>query len=90
MSVPCSVQKPNWICFGAGKLQFCLRQLCIVTAIFEPIPAGIAVAIFNRHILKRFGPVGSCYTHCCEKDDDDCVSSSSTSVVSDACNVHRF
>ena len=58
---------------------------------FEPICAGIAVAIFNKYILSKLDPLAYCYAQCCHKDDDeDCVSSSSTSVVSDDCHVHHF
>ena len=63
----------------------------MIPPIFEPISAGIAVAIFNKYILNKLDPLAYCYAQCCHKDeDDDCVSSSSTSVVSDACHVHHF
>ena len=58
---------------------------------FEPIGAGIAVAIFNKHILNKLDPFAYCYAQFCHKDEDDYfVSSSSTSFVSDACHVHHF
>ena len=58
---------------------------------FEPIGAGIAVAIFNKYILNKLDPLAYCYAHCCPKDEEeDCVSSSNTSVVSDDCHVHHF
>jgi len=58
---------------------------------FEPIAAGIAVAIFNKYILIKIDPLGWCYTKCCEeKEEEECASSSSTSVTSDACHVHHF
>ena len=60
-------------------------------SIFEPICAGIAVAIFNKYILNKLDPFAYCYAQCCHKEEEeDCVSSSSTSVVSDACHVHLF
>ena len=60
-------------------------------SIFEPVTAGIAVAIFNKYVLNKFDPLGWCYAHCCEKENnDDCVSSSSTSATADACHVHHF
>ena len=63
----------------------------MIPSFFEPIGAGIAVAIFNKYILNKLDPPAYCYAQCCHKDEeDDCVSSSSTSVVSDACHVHHF
>ena len=61
-------------------------------SIFEPICAGIAVAIFNKYILNKLDPFAYCYAQCChkEEEEEDCVSSSSTSVVSDDCHVHHF
>ena len=59
----------------------------MIPSIFEPVGAGIAVAIFNKYILNKLDPLAYCYAQCCHKD---CVSSSSTSVVSDACHVHHF
>ncbi len=61
-------------------------------SIFEPIGAGITVAIFNEYILNRFDPFAYCYTQCCntEGENEDCVSSSSTSGVSGACHLHHF
>ena len=62
-----------------------------MTPILEPIAAGIAVAIFNKHILNKLDPLGYCYTQCCSNDEeDDCVSSSSTSAASDAFHAHHF
>jgi hypothetical protein len=40
-------------------------------SIFEPVAAGIAVAIFNKYVLNKFDPLGWCYAHCCEKENDD-------------------
>ena len=64
----------------------------MIPSFFEPIGAGITVAIFNKYILNRFDPFAYCYAQRCktEAEDDDCVSSSSTSVVIDACHVHHF
>lgn len=59
-------------------------------SILEPIAAGIAVAIFNKHILNKLDPLGCCYQHCCEKEDEECMSSTSTSVTSEACHIHHF
>ncbi len=62
-----------------------------MTSLLEPVAAGIAVAIFNKYIINKLDPFGWCYAHCCEKEEeDDCVSSSSTSVTNDACHVHLF
>jgi len=62
-----------------------------MTTMFEPIAAGIAVAIFNKYILIKIDPLGWCYTKCCEeKEEEECSSSPSTSVTSDACHVHHF
>ncbi len=61
-----------------------------MTAMFEPVTAGIEVTLINKHILKRFDPFVFRYKHCCAEEEDDCVSSSSTSVVSDACHAHRL
>ena len=64
----------------------------MIPSFFEPIGAGIAVAIFNKYILNKLDPLAYCYAQCCETEaeEEDCVSSSSTSVVSDACHVHHF
>lgn len=59
-------------------------------SIFEPIAAGVAVAIFNKYILNKFDPLATCYTACCHKEEEDCTSSSSTSTINDACHVHHF
>ena len=59
-------------------------------SIFEPICAGIAVAIFNKYILNKLDPFAYCHAQCCHKEEEeDCVSSSSTSVVSDARRAHH-
>ena len=59
-------------------------------SILEPIAAGIAVAIFNKYILNKLDPLVCCYQHCCEKEDEECMSSTSTSVTSEACHIHHF
>ena len=60
-------------------------------SILEPIAAGIAVAMFNKYILNKLDPLGWCYQHCCEKEEEeDCMSSTSTSVTSEACHIHHF
>jgi len=61
-----------------------------MTSLFEPIAAGIAVAIFNKYVLERLDQLGRCYQHCCEKEDEECTSSTSTSVTSEACHIHHF
>ena len=61
-----------------------------MTSLLEPVAAGIVVAIFNKYIINKIDPLGWCYTNCCEKEEDDCVSSSSTSMTSDAGHVHHF
>ena len=61
-----------------------------MTSLFEPIAAGIAVAIFNKYILNKLDPLGWCYVYCCEKEEEECMSSSSTTVTSDACRVHQI
>ena len=61
-----------------------------MTSLLEPVAAGIAVAIFNKYIINKLDPFGWCYNHCCEKEEEDCVSSSSTSVTNDTCHVHHF
>ncbi len=61
-----------------------------MTTLLEPVAAGIAVAIFNKYISNKLDPFGLCYAHCCEKEEEDCTSSSSTSVTNDACHVHHF
>ncbi len=61
-----------------------------MTSLFEPVAAGIVIAIFNKYIINKIDPMGWCYAHCCEKEEDDCVSSSSTSVTIDAGHVHHF
>ncbi len=63
----------------------------MIPSFFEPIGAGIAVAIFNNYILNKLDPLAYCYALCCHKEgEEDCVSSSSTSVVSDDCHAHHF
>jgi hypothetical protein len=57
---------------------------------FEPISAGIAVAIFNKYILNKFDFLALCYAACCEKEEEDCTSSASTSTINDASHVHHF
>ena len=59
-------------------------------SILEPIAAGITVALINKYIINKLDPLGWCYAHCCEKEEEDCVSSSSTSTINDACHVHHF
>ena len=61
-----------------------------MTSLLEPVAAGIVVAIFNKYIINKLDPFGWCYNHCCEKEEEDCTSSSSTSVANDACHVHHF
>ena len=61
-----------------------------MTSLFEPIAAGIAVAIFNKYILNKLDPLCWCYLQCCEKEEEDCMSSASTSVTSEACHIHHF
>ena len=61
-----------------------------MTSLLEPVAAGIVVAIFNKYIINKLDPFGWCYNHCCEKEEEDCVSSSSTSVTNDDCHVHHF
>ncbi len=61
-----------------------------MTAMFELIAAGIAVAIFNKYIRNGLDHFVLCCTQCCDEEEDDCVSSSSTSVVGDACHVHQL
>ena len=61
-----------------------------MTTLLEPVAAGIAVAIINKYIINKLYPFGWCYNHCCEKEEEDCTSSSSTSVTNDTCHVHHF
>ena len=63
-----------------------------MTSLFEPIAAGIAVAILNKYILNKLDPLGWCYVQCCEKDqeEEECMSSASTSVTSEICHIHHF
>ena len=61
-----------------------------MTSLLEPVAAGIAVAIFNKYIINKLDPFGWCDNHCCEKEEEDCTSSSSTSVTNDTCHVHHF
>jgi len=62
-----------------------------MTSLFEPIAAGIAVALFNKYILNKLDPLCWCYQHCCqEKEEEECMSSTSTSVTSEACHIHHF
>ena len=61
-----------------------------MTSLLEPVAAGIAVAIFNKYILNKIDPFVWCYAQCCEKEEEDCTSSSSTSSINDACHVHHF
>ena len=59
-----------------------------MTTLFEPIAAGLVVALFNKYVLGTLDPFAACYNVCCKKDDDDCTSSSSTSVIADAGHIH--
>ena len=61
-----------------------------MTSLLEPVAAGIAGAIFNKYILNKIDPFGWCYNHCCEKEEEDCLSPSSTSVTSDTFHGHHF
>ena len=62
-----------------------------MTSLFEPIAAAIGVAIFNKYILNKLDPLGWCYVYCCEKEEEkECMSSTSTSVISEACHIHHF
>ena len=60
-----------------------------MTSLFEPIAAGIAVAIFNKYILNKLDPLCCFYQQCCEKEEEHCMSSASTSVTSEACHIHH-
>ena len=61
-----------------------------MTSIFEPIAAGVAVALINKYIISKCDIFASCYTACCNEEDDDCTSSSSASIVSDAGHLRQF
>ena len=61
-----------------------------MTSLLEPVAAGMLVAILNKYIINKLDPFGWCYGHCCEKEEEDCTSSSSTSSINDACHVHHF
>ena len=43
----------------------------MIPSIFEPVGAGIAVAIFNKYILNKLDPLAYCYTQCCPKDEEE-------------------
>ncbi len=59
-----------------------------MTAIIEPIFAGVVVALFNRYILCKIDPFASCSAPCVKADDDDeCTSSANTSVTAEAGHV---
>ena len=61
-----------------------------MTSLLEPVAAGMLVAIINKYIINKLDPFGWCYAHCCEKEEEDCTSSSSTSSINDACHMHHF
>ena len=61
-----------------------------MTSIFEPIAAGVAVALINKYIISKCDIFASCYTACCPEEEDDCTSSSSTGVVCDTGHLHHF
>ena len=61
-----------------------------MTSLLEPVAAGIVVAIFNKYILNKLDPFCWCYNHCCEQEEEECMSSSSTSVASEALHIHHF
>ena len=61
-----------------------------MTSLLEPVAAGIVVAIFKKYILNKLDPPGWCYNHCCEQEEEECMSSSSTSVASEALHIHHF
>ena len=61
-----------------------------MTSLLKPIAAGIAVAIFSKYILNKLDTLRWCYQQCCEKEEEDCLSSTSTSVTSEACHIHHF
>ena len=61
-----------------------------MTSLFEPIAAGTAVALFNKYNLNKLDPLRWCYQHCCVKEDEECMPSTSTSATSEACHIHRF
>ena len=61
-----------------------------MTSLLEPVAAGIVVAIFNKYILNKLDPLGWCYSNCCEQEEEECMSSSSTSVASEALHIHHF
>ena len=75
-----------------GKLQnnLLLKGILEMTSIFEPIAAGVAVALINKYIISKFDFFGSCYTAFCIEEENDCTSYLSTSVVSDAGHLHHF
>ena len=43
----------------------------MIPSFFEPIGAGIAVAIFNKYILNKLDPLAYCYAQCCPKDEEE-------------------
>ncbi len=54
-----------------------------MTTVFEPIAAGLVVALFNKYVLGKLDQFAACCNVCCKKDDDECTDFSSTSVVAD-------
>ena len=61
-----------------------------MTSLLEPVAAGLLVAIINKYIVNKLDPFGWCYNHCCEKEEEECLSPSSTSINSDTFHVHHF
>ena len=59
-----------------------------MTTILEPIAAGVVVALFNKYILGKLDPFAACVAACAKPEEDDCVSSSSTSVTADVGHAH--
>ncbi len=61
-----------------------------MTSLFEPIAAGVAVALINKYIISKCDVFASCYSAFYERTHDDDTSSTTTSVVSETAHIHHF
>ena len=59
-----------------------------MATLLEPLFAGVVVDLFHTYILGKFDPLVACSTAYAQKDDDECTSSSGTSVTADTGHVH--
>ncbi len=59
-----------------------------MTTLFEPVAAGILVALLNKYMSGKSDPCAACFNVPHEEEDGDCTSSSSAGVLADSGHTH--